>query len=103
MEVDVCLLDQCRRWYCHYIAKAAYPGIGKGGGALCEASPADLADPLLVEWHKSPSNPMMRRMVPRASETAHRFTTDPKILEMAVVECSCPPTSIAVVATRRSF
>ena len=45
---------------------AAYPGIGAAGGALCEASPLDLNDPLLRVWKKDHHNPMMRHMSPKA-------------------------------------
>ena len=45
---------------------ATYPGIGGAGGALCEASPLDLNDPLLRVWKKDPRNPMMQHMAPRA-------------------------------------
>lgn len=42
---------------------ATYPGIP--GATMCDASPVDLNDPLLVKWKKNPSNPLMRHEQPR--------------------------------------
>ena len=44
---------------------ATYPGERHShDDQMCEASPANLSDPLLVQWKKNPANPLRRDMLP---------------------------------------
>ena len=44
---------------------ATYPGERHShDDQMCEASPVNLSDPLLVQWRKNPANPLRRDMLP---------------------------------------
>ena len=44
---------------------ATYPGERHShDDQMCEASPANLSDPLLVQWKKNPANPLRRDVLP---------------------------------------